>query len=328
MTESQRKLIGASIVEYLTAFKTAKDEEDEQSLQLAIQIITEQLGAEDTKSVVKLETLFEVFSETKTKTKTNKDSAQDSQDSQHSQHSQHSAQDKTKAEALKSEGNKLLASKDFKGAVAKYSDAIENDRSNAVYYANRAAAKSQLGEHTAAVADAKKALEVNPDYSKSYSRLGHAEFCLGNFENAVDAYSKGLEKEPNNASIKQSLAAAKQKASEATSVRAPAPAAGDMSQMPAGFPPGGMGGLPPNLANMMKDPNIMKMAQSMMSNPNMAGMMENMMKGGGGMPDVASLMKDPEVAAMAGEMMKDPSAIQGLMDNPDMADMAKKFMNK
>jgi small glutamine-rich tetratricopeptide repeat-containing protein alpha len=115
------------------------------------------------------------------------------------------------AEGLKAEGNKLLAAKDFKGAVEKYTAAIEADANNAVYYANRAAAYSQLQQHESAVYDAKKALQVNPNYSKAYSRLGHAEFCLGNYENAVDAYTLGLEKEPNNASIKQSLAAAQQK---------------------------------------------------------------------------------------------------------------------
>lgn len=40
---------------------------------------------------------------------------------------------------LKSDGNKLYAEKDFKGARAKYTEAIAEDGANAVLYANRAA---------------------------------------------------------------------------------------------------------------------------------------------------------------------------------------------
>lgn len=156
-------------------------------MKTAVKIIEESFDCKKTAEKVPLEKLYKVYKQTVKPT------------------------DSTKAEALKGEGNKLLAAKDFKGAVEKYTAAIDCDGNNAVYYANRAAAYSQLQQHESAVYDAKKALQVNPNYSKAYSRLGHAEFCLGNYENAVDAYTLGLEKEPNNASIKQSLAAAQQK---------------------------------------------------------------------------------------------------------------------
>lgn len=63
-------------------------------------------------------------------------------------------------------------------AVEKYSEAIEADPNNAIYYGNRAAAYSQLNQHEQAVYDAKKALQVNPDYSKAYSRLGYLILAL------------------------------------------------------------------------------------------------------------------------------------------------------
>ena len=52
--------------------------------------------------------------------------------------------DKAKAEALKGEGNKMLAAKNFAQAIEKYTAAIAADGTNAVYYANRAAAYSQM----------------------------------------------------------------------------------------------------------------------------------------------------------------------------------------
>jgi tetratricopeptide (TPR) repeat protein len=133
----------------------------------AVDIISKAYDCDDQQEKVPLEKLYAVYKQTV----------------------KPSVQDSKVAEGLKQEGNKLLASKDFKGAVEKYTKAIEADPNNAVYYANRAAAYSQLQEHESAVYDAKKALQVNPNYSKAYSRLGHAEFCLGNYDNAVDAYT-------------------------------------------------------------------------------------------------------------------------------------------
>jgi hypothetical protein len=44
-----------------------------------------------------------------------------------------------KAAKLKEEGNKLFVEKDFARAAAKYAEAIAEDGTNAVLYANRAA---------------------------------------------------------------------------------------------------------------------------------------------------------------------------------------------
>lgn len=59
-----------------------------------------------------------------------------------------------------------------------------------------AAAHSQKQNHTSAVSDARKALEIDPKFSKAYSRLGHALFSSGEYAQAVEAYEKGLEIDP------------------------------------------------------------------------------------------------------------------------------------
>jgi len=61
----------------------------------------------------------------------------------------------------------------------------------------RAAAYSQISDHEAAIADARKALEIDPSFSKAYSRLGHALFSNKEYAEAVEAYEKGLELDPN-----------------------------------------------------------------------------------------------------------------------------------
>lgn len=50
--------------------------------------------------------------------------------------------------------------------------AIGLDSNNAVYFCNRAAAHSKLGNHQAAIEDCNRALELDPTYSKAYGRLG------------------------------------------------------------------------------------------------------------------------------------------------------------
>lgn len=50
--------------------------------------------------------------------------------------------------------------------------AIELDGRNAVYYCNRAAAHSKLNQHQNAIDDCKKAINIDPLYSKAYGRMG------------------------------------------------------------------------------------------------------------------------------------------------------------
>lgn len=53
-----------------------------------------------------------------------------------------------------------------------YFRAISKDSLNAVYYCNRAAAHSKLNNHRDAIEDCRKALEIEPQYSKAYGRMG------------------------------------------------------------------------------------------------------------------------------------------------------------
>ena len=137
-----------------------------------------------------------------------------------------------------------MAAKDYTAAVESYTSAIKLNPSNPVYYSNRAAAYSQMSKHDLAISDAKKASELDPSFSKAYSRLGHALFCEGRFSEAVEAYEKGLELDPQNQSMKNSLATAKSRVQEDSDDDD-----GDAREVDAG---GAAGGNPmANLANMM-----------------------------------------------------------------------------
>ncbi|RKP02055.1 hypothetical protein CXG81DRAFT_5039, partial [Caulochytrium protostelioides] len=67
------------------------------------------------------------------------------------------------AEALKAEANTLFAHKSYEAAIDKYSQAITFNPNVAVYYANRAFAQLKLEYYGAAIADAKRAIAVDPN---------------------------------------------------------------------------------------------------------------------------------------------------------------------
>lgn len=98
----------------------------------------------------------------------------------------------------KAEGNKAFTSGNFEEAIKHYSAGIEVDATNHVLYSNRSACQASLGNWQDALNDAKKTVELKPDWAKGYSRLGGACFGLKQFDEAIEAYNKGLELDPNN----------------------------------------------------------------------------------------------------------------------------------
>lgn len=56
---------------------------------------------------------------------------------------------------------------------------------NAVYYSNRAAAYTHMQMYDEALADCRKAIELKPDFSKAYSRLGTAHFQVAHLSSHV-----------------------------------------------------------------------------------------------------------------------------------------------
>jgi tetratricopeptide (TPR) repeat protein len=121
---------------------------------------------------------------------------------------------KSQAAALKLAADTSFRAGDYQSAAASYSQAISIDDNNHVLYSNRSASLLKNGEVSKAMKDGEKCVELKPDWSKGYSRLGAAQYALGRYAVARETYKKGLLIEPANASLLEGVAAAN-KAEEA-----------------------------------------------------------------------------------------------------------------
>ncbi|KAH0195313.1 hypothetical protein KCU90_g27255, partial [Aureobasidium melanogenum] len=174
------------------------------------------------------------------------------------------------ADALKAEGNKLFAAKDFQGAAQKFGEAIELDPTNHVLYSNRSGAYASLKDWQKALDDATKTTEIKPDWAKGWGRKGAALHGMGNLVDATDAFEKAVELDPNNAQAKSGLEAVRR------AIQAEADADGADAT-------GGLGNMfndpqmiqklanNPKTASLLGDAAFMNKLNQMKSNPNMMG---------------------------------------------------------
>eukprot|EP01128_Nolandella_sp_AFSM9_P010484 TRINITY_DN7255_c0_g1_i1.p2 TRINITY_DN7255_c0_g1~~TRINITY_DN7255_c0_g1_i1.p2 ORF type:complete len:588 (-),score=217.21 TRINITY_DN7255_c0_g1_i1:92-1855(-) len=114
-----------------------------------------------------------------------------------------------KAVALKDEGNTFLRQGNHTEAAKKYTEAIELDPTNQVYFSNRSAAYLSLQNLPAALKDANTAISLKPDWSKGYLRKGTALQWMSKYAEAVEAFEAGLKVEPANAPLQKALSDAK-----------------------------------------------------------------------------------------------------------------------
>ncbi|XAR53605.1 hypothetical protein NMG60_11022223 [Bertholletia excelsa] len=86
----------------------------------------------------------------------------------------------------------------FELAVDLYSQAIAMDPNNAELFADRAQANIKLNKFLEAVADATRAIELNPSLSKAYLRNGSAYIKLERYESAKVALEAGASLAPED----------------------------------------------------------------------------------------------------------------------------------
>jgi len=225
---------------------------------------------------------------------------------------------KDKADKHKTEGNELMKQEKFNEALEQYNKAIEIDKSNAVYYCNRAAAYSKLSDFINSIEDCKNALKIDPSYGKAWGRLGLALLSNNQFEEAYEAYNKAIQLEPTNDGYKQNLKIVEEKLKSA-------------SFNPAGVPDMGQLG---NMMSMFNNPQFINMASQLMSDPHMQNVMSNLvgsMFGPGGAGGAESAEPAPQAAPPGGFDNILNSAQQWAQQmnesNPDLIRQMRERMN-
>ncbi|RLV83730.1 hypothetical protein DV515_00016366 [Chloebia gouldiae] len=231
---ADQKRLAFSIIQFLhTQLQNGSMSPDAQeSLEVAIQCLETAFGVSmEDQSLAVSQTLPEIFEAVVGKelehSRTNSEPVTPSED------------DVAEAERLKTEGNDQMKAENFEAAVSFYGKAIELNPANAVYFCNRAAAYSKLGNYAGAVRDCERAIGIDPNYSKAYGRMGLALSSLNKHTEAVVYYKKALELDPDNETYKSNLKIAEQKMKETPS------------------PTGGPGGF--DLAGLLNNPGFMSM---------------------------------------------------------------------
>ncbi|CAG8527579.1 2888_t:CDS:10 [Paraglomus occultum] len=112
---------------------------------------------------------------------------------------------KEKAEKAKEEANKLFQAKKFESAIEKYTLAIELNPNVAVYYANRSFAYIKTEAYGFAVADADKAVTIDPSYVKGYYRRAAANMALAKFKDALRDFRIVVKSAPGDKDAKAKL---------------------------------------------------------------------------------------------------------------------------
>ncbi|KAF0755417.1 hypothetical protein AaE_004977, partial [Aphanomyces astaci] len=109
------------------------------------------------------------------------------------------------ADEAKTRGNRFFQEGQYQQAIDAFTEAISIDPSNAVYYSNRSGAYLKVNKAAQAVTDARKVVELRPEWPKGYSRLGTSLFYQKKYADAKAAYEKGLAKDANDANLKDGL---------------------------------------------------------------------------------------------------------------------------
>ncbi|CAJ1398752.1 unnamed protein product [Effrenium voratum] len=96
-------------------------------------------------------------------------------------------------------GNLAFQRKEYDQALEYYAGALLGDvPEKHKIYSNRSACLFQLGKYTEALVEATKAIKENRAWSKGYFRAGRAALEMEYYQEALDMFEKGLEKEPSN----------------------------------------------------------------------------------------------------------------------------------
>jgi len=116
-------------------------------------------------------------------------------------------------ERLKEGGNKEFKEGRYEEAIKLYTECLALDPNlsgiNKLLYSNRATALKSLKKYDEAIDDLSKAIDMDPEYIKAYSKRAQCYMETGRYEEAERDYNMVALKDPQDREAKKSLAEAK-----------------------------------------------------------------------------------------------------------------------
>lgn len=105
------------------------------------------------------------------------------------------------ADAKKILGNEEFSKKNYEKSIECYTEAINLDPSNHLYFSNRSASYGALGKWAEAKADAKQCVALKPHFAKGFARLANAQRHLGQMTEAMESLKQGAKIDAGNGEI-------------------------------------------------------------------------------------------------------------------------------
>lgn len=118
---------------------------------------------------------------------------------------------RSRAVAIKNEGNVLVKQEKWADAISRYNQAIALDPNDPIFYSNRAFCQLKLDNLHSAISDCTKAIQLDEKQVKAYHRRAQARVELKKYPEAQKDVEKVLSIEPKNREAKVLLNEIKKK---------------------------------------------------------------------------------------------------------------------
>ncbi|KAJ6933431.1 hsp70-Hsp90 organizing protein 3-like [Populus alba x Populus x berolinensis] len=102
------------------------------------------------------------------------------------------------AEEEREKGNESFKQQKYPEAVKHYSESLRRNPKDPKTYSNRAACYTKLGALPEGLKDAEMCIELDPTFSKGYTRKGAVQFFMKEYDKALETYQEGLKHDPRN----------------------------------------------------------------------------------------------------------------------------------
>ncbi|KAL8552668.1 hypothetical protein ACS0TY_001380 [Phlomoides rotata] len=102
------------------------------------------------------------------------------------------------ADEEREKGNQFFKEQKYPEAIKQYTEALRRNPNDPKAYSNRAACYTKLGAMPEGLKDAEKCIELDPTFSKGYTRKGAVQFFMKEYEKALETYQEGLKHDPKN----------------------------------------------------------------------------------------------------------------------------------